>query len=70
MLIYKLANGLMSRVFAHGPETGVQSLVESYQILKKWYLMPTYLTFSIIRYGSRIKWSNPGNEVVPSLSPR
>ena len=31
-------------------KTGVQSLVESYQRLKKWYLMPPYLTLSIIRY--------------------
>ena len=32
-------------------ETWVQSQVESYQRLKKWYLMPPY----IIRYGSRVK---------------
>ena len=36
-------------------ETGVQSQVESYQSLKKSYLMPPYLTLSIIRYGSRVK---------------
>ena len=41
-------------------ETGVQSHVDSYQRLKKWYLMPLCLTPSIIRYGSRLKWSNPG----------
>ena len=40
-------------------ETGVQSQVVSYQILKKWYLMPPCLTLKIIRYGSRVKWSNP-----------
>ena len=44
-------------------ETGVQSQVESYQRLKKWYLMPPCLTFSIIR----VKWSNPGKGVVPPL---
>ena len=48
-------------------ETLVQSQAESYQRLKKWYLIPPYLTFSIIRCGSRIKWSNPGKGVVPSL---
>ena len=50
-------------------ETWVQSQVESYQRLKKWYLMPPCLTLSIIRYGSRVKWSNPGNGVAPSPTP-
>ena len=48
-------------------ETWVQSQVESYQRLKKWYLMPPCLTLSIIRYGSRVKWSNPGKGVRPPL---
>ena len=48
-------NGLAVRVFANGRETWVQSQVESYQRLKKWYLMPPCLTLSIIRYGSRVK---------------
>ena len=47
-------------------ETWVRSQVESYQRLKKWYLMPHCLTLSIIRYGSRVKWSNPGKGVAPS----
>ena len=42
-------------------ETGAQS-----QRLKKWYLMPPCLTLSIIQYGSKLKWSNPGNGVTPS----
>ena len=50
-------------------ETWVQSQVESYQRLKKWYLMPPCLTLSIIRYGSRVRWSNPGKEVAPSPTP-
>ena len=50
-------------------ETWVQSQVESYQRLKKWYLMPPCLTLSIIRYGSRVKWSNPGKGVPPSPTP-
>ena len=29
----------------------------------------TCLTLIIIRYGSRIKWSNPGKEVAPSPTP-
>ena len=29
-------------------------------------MMPPCLTLSIIRYGSRVKWSNPGKGVVPS----
>ena len=44
-------------------ETGVQSQVESYQRLKMWYLIPPCLTLSIIRYLSKVKWSNPGKEV-------
>ena len=51
-------------------KTGVKSLVESYQRLKKWSLMPPCLTFSIIKYISRVKWSNPGKGVVPSPIPR
>ena len=47
-------------------ETRVQSQVESYQRLKKWYLMLPCLTLNIIRYGSRVKWSNLGNGVAPS----
>ena len=50
-------------------ETWVQSQVESYQRLKKWYLMPPCLTLSIIRYGSRVKWSNPEKKVAPFLTP-
>ena len=50
-------------------DTWVQSKVESYQRLKKWYLIPPCLTHSIIRYGSRVKWSNPGKGVETSLTP-
>ena len=51
-------------------ETWVQSQVESYQRLKKWYLMPPCLTLRNIRYGSRVKWSNPGKGVAPFPTPR
>ena len=50
-------------------DTRVQSQVESYQRLKKWYLIPPYLTLSILRYGSRVKWDNPGKGVAPSTIP-
>ena len=39
--------------------------MESYQRLKKWYLIPPCLTLSNIRYVSRVKWSNPGKGVAP-----
>ena len=36
---------------------------------KKWYLMPLCLTFTIISYGSRVKWSSPRKGVAPSPTP-
>ena len=51
-------------------KTRVKCQVETYQRLKKWYLMPPCITLSIIRYGSRVKWSNPGKRVAPSPTPR
>ena len=48
-------------------ETWVQSQVESFQRLKKWYLMPACLTLNIIRYGSRVKWSNLWKGVAPPI---
>ena len=36
---------------------------------KKRYLILPCLTLSIIRQGSRVKWSNPGKGVVPSPIP-
>ena len=46
-------------------ETWVQYQVKSCQRFKKWYLIPPCLTLSIIRYGSRVNWSNPGRGVAP-----
>ena len=37
--------------------------------IKKWYLMPPCLTLRIIRFVSRVKWSNPENGVVLSPTP-
>ena len=33
---------------------------------KKWYLIPSCLILIIVRYVSRVKWSNPGKGVAPS----
>ena len=46
-------------------ETWIQSQVESYQRLKKWYLVSPCLTLSIIRYVKRVKWSSPRKGVLP-----
>ena len=58
------------RVFANGPGDQVQSQVGSNQRLKKWYAVPTCSTLIILRFGSRVKWSNPENGVAPSPTPR
>ena len=55
--------------FTNGPGDQGSTQVESYQRLKKWYLMPPCLTLSIISRESRVKWSNPGNGVLPSPTP-
>ena len=60
----------MVRVFANGPgDLGSIPGRVIPKIFKKWYLMPPCLTLSIIRYGSRVKWSNPGKGVAPSPIP-
>ena len=50
-------------------ETWVQSQVESYQRLKKWYLMPPCLTLNIIIYRSSVTWFNPRNGLAPFHTP-
>ena len=47
----------------------VQSQLESHQRVKKWNLMSPCLILNIIRYRSRVKWSNPGKEVASSSTP-
>ena len=47
-------------------ETWVQSQVKSYQRLKKTVFDASLLNTSIIKYRSRVKWSNPGKGVAPS----
>ena len=51
--------GLAVIVFANGP--GDLGSIQGRVIPKtqKWYLILPCLTLSIIRYGSRVKWSNP-----------
>ena len=56
----------VGRVFVNGPGDQGLSQVELYQRLKKWYLILPCLTLSIIRFISRVKWSNPRKRVEPS----
>ena len=63
-MAYWVENSLIVR------ETWVQSQVESYQRLKKWYLIPPCLTLSNVQYVSRVKWSNPGKGVALSSTLR
>ena len=57
----------MSRVFAYDPGD-LRSIPGRVipKIFTKWYLMLPCLTLSIVKCGSRLKWSNPGNGVAPS----
>ena len=57
--------GLVFRVFVNVLED--RSSIPSRVIPKtqKWYLMWPCLTLSIIRYGSCVKWSNPGKGIAP-----
>ena len=59
----------MVRVFANGP--GDLGSIPGRVIPKtQKVVLDAILTLSIIRYVSRIKWSNPGNGVAPSPTPR
>ena len=63
--------GANETFFAYGP--GGWGSIPGRVILKtkkEWYLMPPCLALSNIRWGSRVKWSNPGNGVAPSPTPR
>ena len=49
-------------------ETWIQSQVESYQRLNKWYLMsPVLLNTQHYKVRIKGKWSNPGKGVAPPL---
>ena len=59
--------GMMVRVFANGPGSIPGRVVPK---TKKWYLMLSCLTLSIIRYVWTVKWSNLGKGVAPLPTPR
>ena len=61
--------GIAVKVFANGP--GDLGSIPGRVIPKtqKWYLMTPCFILCIIRYGSRVKWSNPGKGVTPSPTP-
>ena len=69
LLIYR-TSAWWRECSAMAREIWVQSQVESYQSLKKWYLMPPCLTLSNIRYGSRLNWSNPEKGVANFPTPQ
>ena len=58
------------RVFANGP--GDLGSIPGRVIPKTQKIVrdASLLKLSIIRYGSRVRWSNPGKGVAPSPTPR
>ena len=60
---------IMVRVFANGPGDNGSIPCRVVPKTQKIALHATLLNTSIIMYGSRIKWSNPGKGVVPSPTP-
>ena len=58
-------NGLVGRLFVNGAGDWGSIPVQVIPKIRKWSLMPPCLTLNIIRYRSRVKWSNPGKVVVP-----
>ena len=60
--------GLAVRVFNNG--SGDWGSIPGRVIPKTQKMMPPCLTLSIIRYGSRVKWSNPRKGVALSSTPR
>ena len=58
----------MVRVFANGP--GDLGLIPGRVIPKTLKMVLDASLLSIIIYGSRVKWGNPGKGVAPSLTPR
>ena len=59
------AHWCMGRVFANGPADHDSFSGRFIPKTYKWYLIALCLTLTIIRYISRVKWSNPGERVVP-----
>ena len=61
--------GMMVRMFANGPGDWGSIPGRVIPKTKKIVLDASCLTLSIIRYGSWLKWSNPGKGVEPSPTP-
>ena len=56
-----------------GDRSSIPAMLRSYRVIpttKKWYLMSPCSTLSIIKYGSRVKWTNLGKEVQSFPIPR
>ena len=62
--------GLVGRVFANDPVYPGSISDQIIRKTQKCHLILLYLALSIIRYGSRVKWNNPGKGVVPFPTPR
>ena len=62
--------GLVGKVITNGPGDLGSILGRVIPKTFKWYLILPCLTFSNIRYVSRVKWSSPGERVAPSPTPR
>ena len=60
----------MSRVFANGHDDRSSIPGRVMPKTQKMVLESPFFALSIIRYRSRVKWSHPGNGVVPSPIPR
>ena len=65
--LFRHTIGLVGRVWANGP--GDPGSIPG-RVIPKTLKMVLYLTLSILRYVSRVKWSNPGKGVAPSPTPR
>ena len=61
--------GLMSSVHQWFGRPGFNPRSSQIKDPPKRYLMLPCLILSIIRYGSRVKWNNPGNRVESSHTP-
>ena len=62
--------GLLNSVRRWPERLGFNPGLSHYQRLKKWYLISLCLTLSIIRYVSRVKWSNHRKWEAPFPIPR
>ena len=62
--------GLVGRVFSNGQGDRGSIPGRVIPMTQKGYLIPSCLILSLMRYVWRVKWSNPGKEVVPSPTPR